>query len=67
MSTEEAACFGLRDYDFVTVDVEGARRTRWYDVQVRVHKDFRLEMHVDTDDANAAGIGNGTKVKIVKE
>ena len=67
MSTDEAACFGLRDYDFVTVDVEGARRTRWYDVQVRVHKDFRLEMHVDTDDANAAGIGNGTKVKIVKE
>jgi putative phosphotransacetylase len=67
MSTDEAACFGLRDYDFVTVDVEGERRTRWYDVQVRVHKDFRLEMHVDTDDANAAGIGNGTKVKIVKE
>ena len=67
MSPDEAACFGLRDYDFVTVDVEGARRTRWYDVQVRVHKDFRLEMHVDTDDANAAGIGNGTKVKIVKE
>ena len=57
----------VKDYDFVTVDVEGERRTRWYDVQVRVHKDFRLEMHVDTDDANAVGIGNGYKVKIVKE
>ena len=67
MSPDEARCFGLRDYDFVTVDVEGARRTRWYDVQVRVHKDFRLEMHVDTDDANAVSIGNGFKVKIVKE
>ena len=67
MSEDEARSFGLRDYDFVTVDVEGERRTRWYDVQVRVHKDFRLEMHVDTDDANAAGIGNGFKVKIVKE
>ena len=67
MSPDEAAVYGLRDYDFVTVDVEGARRTRWYDVQIRVHKDFRLEMHVDTDDANAAGIGNGFKVKIVKE
>ena len=67
MSPDEAAVFGLKDYDFVTVDVDGARRTRWYDVQVRVHKDFRLEMHVDTDDANAAGIGNGHKVKIVKE
>jgi propanediol utilization protein len=26
-----------------------------------------LEMHVDTDDANAVGIGNGAKVKVVKE
>ncbi|MBO5945400.1 MAG: phosphate propanoyltransferase [Clostridia bacterium] len=67
MSEDEAKVFGLRDYDFVTVDVEGERKTRWFDVQVRVHKDFRLEMHVDTDDANAAGIGNGFKVKIVKE
>ena len=67
MSPDEAKCFGVKDYDFVTVDVDGQRRTRWYDVQVRVHKDFRLEMHVDTDDANSAGIGNGHKVKIVKE
>ena len=67
MSESEARCFGVSDFDYVTVDVEGERRARWYDVQVRVHKDFRLEMHVDTDDANAVGIGNGAKVKIVKE
>ena len=67
MSPEDGARFGVKDNETVTVDVEGTRRTRWYDVQVRVHKDFRLEMHVDTDDANAAGIGNGFKVKVVKE
>ena len=67
MSPSDAASFGVRDYDFVTVSVDGERRCTWYDVQVRVHPDFRLEMHVDTDDANAAGIGNGFKVKIVKE
>lgn len=67
MSPSDAERFGVRDCDTVTVDVDGKRRTRWFDVQVRVHKDFRLEMHVDTDDANAAGIGNGFKVKIVKE
>ena len=66
MSEEDGRCFGVSDGDYVTVDVEGKRRTRWYDVQVRVHKDFRLEMHVDTDDANAVGIGNGARVKIVK-
>ena len=68
MSPEDGEAFGLSDGAYVTVDVkEGTRRTRWYDVQVRVHKDFRLEMHVDTDDANAVGIGNGSTVEIVKE
>ena len=67
MSPEDGARFGVKDGETVTVDVNGKRRTRWYDVQVRVHKDFRLEMHVDTDDANSAGIGNGFKVKVVKE
>ena len=66
MSTDEGAAFGLVDGQYVDVEVNGERRTKFYDVQVRVHKDFRLEMHIDTDDANAAGIGNGAKVKIVK-
>ncbi len=67
MSPADAQAFKVKDCDTVTVDVNGMRRTRWYGVQVRVHKDFRLEMHVDTDDANAVGIGNGSKVKVVKE
>ena len=66
MSTDEGAQFGLVDGQYVDVEVNGERKTKFYDVQVRVHKDFRLEMHIDTDDANAAGIGNGAKVKIVK-
>ena len=66
MSPSEALSFGLKDGDYVDIDVNGKRRTRWYDVQVRVHKDFRLEMHVDTDDANSAGISNGFIVTIVK-
>ena len=67
MSTAEGAQFGLADGDYVDVETSGERRTKFYDVQVRVNKDFRLEMHIDTDDANAAGIGNGAKVKIVKK
>ena len=66
MSPSDAEKFGVKDCDVVTVDVCGKRPARWFGVQVRVHKDFRLEMHVDTDDANAVGIGNGSKVKIVK-
>ena len=66
MSPDEAAVFGVSDGDYVDIDVNGKRKTRWFDVQVRVHKDFRLEMHVDTDDANSAGIGNGFIVTVVK-
>ena len=66
MSPSDAEVFGVRDGDYVDIDANGKRRTRWFDVQVRVHKDFRLEMHVDTDDANAAGIGNGFIVTVVK-
>lgn len=67
MSPADGARFGVKDGDYVTVDAIGTRRTRFYDVQVRVNEAFRLEMHIDTDDANAVGLGNGARVKVVKE
>ena len=67
MSPDDAARFGVKDCDYIDVDVfSGTRKTRWFDVQIRVHKDFRLEMHVDTDDANSAGLKNGSTVTVVK-
>jgi putative phosphotransacetylase len=66
MSLEDGERFGVKDNDYVDIDAFGERKTRFFDVQVRVHKDFRLEMHLDTDDANAAGLKNGSKVSIVK-
>ena len=66
MSPDDALVFGVKDGDYVDIDANGKRRTRWFDVQVRVDKNFRLEMHVDTDDANAAGIGNGFIVTVAK-
>ena len=67
MSLEDGEKFGVKDNEYVDVEVKGQRRTKFYDVQVRVHKDFRLEMHLDTDDANAAGLKNGDKVQLVKK
>ena len=67
MSPDDATHFGVKDGDYIDVDANaGTKRTRWFDVQVRVHKDFRLEMHVDTDDANAVGYKNGSTVVPVK-
>lgn len=66
MSLDEGARYGVTDGEYVDVEMGGIRRSLFYDVQIRVHKDFRLEMHIDTDDANAAGVSNGDKVKIIK-
>jgi len=33
---------------------------------VRVHPSFALEMHVDTDEGNAAQIKNGALVELIK-
>lgn len=66
MSEEEGKAFGVKDGEYCDVELYGERRSLFYDVQIRVNKDFRLEMHIDTDDANAAGVGNGAKVKLIK-
>ena len=66
MSVDEGKHFGVTDGEYVDVELAGERKSLFYDVQIRVHKDFRLEMHIDTDDANAAGVGNGFKAKLIK-
>ncbi len=65
MSVEEGQRFGVSDGEYVDVELNGERKSLFYDVQIRVHKDFRLEMHIDTDDANAAGVGNGFKARLI--
>lgn len=68
MSPSDAARFGVKDGDYINVDAfSGTKRTRWYDVQIRVNEQFRLEMHVDTDDANAVGFKNGSTVTVAKD
>ncbi|MCR4719046.1 MAG: phosphate propanoyltransferase [Firmicutes bacterium] len=62
---EDAEKYGVKDNDIVDVEIASAKPTRYYNVQVRVHKDFDTEMHIDTDDANAAGIKTGDRVTII--
>ncbi len=47
---------GVKDGDRVKVDVDGVRDLVFENVIVRVRDDFKLSMHLDTDEANAAGI-----------
>ena len=56
MSPEDALRYGVRDKSFVRVRVTGDRELVFGDVLVRVDPSFKLAMHIDTDEANAANI-----------
>ena len=60
MTPEDAHAFGVEDRDVVEVAVESEGRNLIFgDVLVRVSKKYVLEMHIDTDEANAAEIRPG--------
>lgn len=65
MMPADAEQYGIKDNDLVDVEIQNAKPTRYYNVQVRVRADFNTEMHIDTDDANAAGIKTGDHVEIL--
>jgi acetate kinase len=60
MTPADAEEFGVADGDRVDVRVAGTERSLTFgEVLVRVRPDFALEMHVDTDEGNAAGLVPG--------
>lgn len=66
MTEEDATAFGVKDKDLVSVRVDGERAVVFENVLVRVRNDFVLEMHIDTDEANAAILGNGQMVEVFR-
>lgn len=67
MTLEDARWFGVRDKDRVEVESsKDGRRLIFGDVLIRVSDSYRLDFHVDTDEANAALLANGDTVRIRK-
>lgn len=66
MSPADAAEAGVKDGDIVSVKADNERGTIFNQVKIRVHETFTLEMHIDTDEANASQISTGTRVTIIK-
>lgn len=62
MSPEQAKDYGVQDKDMIKVRVEGEREMTMGDVIVRVNAAYDLDMHIDTDEANAAGLSSDSVV-----
>ncbi len=56
MAPSDAEMFGVKQGDFIKVRIEGLKPSVFERVLVRINKTFKLQMHLDTDDANAAHI-----------
>ena len=65
MSPRDAMAAGVHDGDIVSVKADNERGTIFNHVQIRVDDSFTLEMHIDTDEANAAKIATGDTVRII--
>ena len=66
MAPQDAMAAGVHDGDIVSVKADNERGTTFNNVQIRVDDSFTLEMHIDTDEANAAKIATGDTVRIIK-
>ena len=64
MSPADAAAAGVSDKDVVSVVAVNERGTTFDEVLVRVDPSFTMEMHIDTDEANAAQLKTGDAVVI---
>jgi putative phosphotransacetylase len=60
MTPADAANYGVADKDTVELEIEGERGAVFKNVVIRVSPSFALECHLDFDEGNAVGIGNGS-------
>ncbi len=66
MDPADAAAFGVSDGDFVRVRCPSDERALVFEnVIIRIFAGWKPEIHLDTDEANAAMLNNGDSVEIV--
>ncbi|MCK4259087.1 MAG: phosphate propanoyltransferase [Halanaerobiales bacterium] len=67
MSLDDGIRFNVKDKEIVKVKCSGARALIFDQVMVRISPNYSLEMHLDIEEGNAAGLKNGDLVEILKE
>lgn len=58
---------GYKDGEIVKVETSGERKVVLYNVLLRVGSNMAKEIHLDMDEANAAGLKNDDYVKIIRD
>jgi len=53
---KEAESLNLKNKQTVSIEIKGKRALIFNNISVRVKEGYRLAMHIDTDEGNAAGI-----------
>jgi len=66
MNPAEAAYYGVKHGDEMKLKVGGEAATTFERVRVRVDKNVRLNVHMDTDEANACGLHLTKEIELVK-
>ena len=67
MTPADAEAYGVKNGEivWVRVDTDG-RSTVFGDTVIRVSEKYALAMHIDTDEANAAGVAGSAQGEIIK-
>ena len=63
MSTNDAIELGYKSGDIVKVKIMGERGGIYDNVEIKIKDSYTLELHLDTDEANAMGVKNGDEVE----
>ena len=66
MHPDDAAHYGVEDKAFMRLRVGGTLGLTFDRIFVRVKPDFKLEVHIDTDEGNACGFGAGVPCELLK-
>ena len=66
MSPREAAHYGVRQGDLMKLRVTSDAPVTFERVHVRVGEDSRLDVHMDTDEANACGLVRAREIVLFK-
>lgn len=65
-SQEQAKKLDLKNNQKISVIINGQRETTFHNIIVRISNEYNLSVHIDTDEANSAGIKGKTYGNIVK-